>query len=166
MKTIKYLLLLIILMLLGILIYQNSDYFMAATLLNFDLGFKSAFWKLELQNIAFWGICFLLGLILAGSKGLIEKLGFKKELKTKNSLINSLNEQINSLQKELEGFKHDPYIQKDIEQNSLETREVDEKKHAEVETIEEITPELAADSDKENDKSHIADLTGTDKPGT
>ena len=120
MKTIKYLLWLIILGLLGILIYQNLDYFMTTIVLKLDLKIASWNWTIpELQNIAYFGICFLLGLILAGIKGFVVKLRLKKEIKTKNATIASLKEQVNTLKTDLEVFKHDPYIKKELEEKSI-----------------------------------------------
>ena len=116
MKTIKTLFWLIILSLLGTLIYQNQAYFMTMTTLDFDL--KVAEWKWTIppiQNIAYFGICFLLGLILAGIKGLLAVFGLKKQIKSNNKINVSLQSEINSLKTELDVFKHDPYIKKEIE---------------------------------------------------
>ncbi|WP_299978873.1 LapA family protein [Desulfobacula sp.] len=120
MKKIKYLLWLIILGLLGILIYQNLDYFMTTRALKFDLKIASWNWTIpELQNIAYFGICFLLGLILAGLKGFVVKLRLKKEIKTKDAAAASLKEQVNTLKTELEVFQHDPYIKKEMEEKTI-----------------------------------------------
>jgi len=117
MKTFKYILWLIILGLLGILIYQNLDYFMTTVALKFDLKISTWHWTIpELQNIVYFGICFFLGLILIGAKGFFTKLGLKKEIKTKEATITSLKEQINTLKTELEVFQHDPYINKALEE--------------------------------------------------
>ena len=120
MKKIKYLLWLIILGLLGILIYQNLDYFMTTRALKFDLKIASWNWTMpELQNIAYFGICFLLGLILVGIKGFVVKLRLKKEIKTKDATVASLKEQVNTLKTELEVFQHDPYIKKELEEKTI-----------------------------------------------
>jgi uncharacterized membrane protein len=120
MKTIKYFLWLIIIVLLGILIYQNLEYFMTTEALKLDLKVASWNWTTPaLQNIAYFGICFVLGLILAGIKGFAVKLGLKKQLKAKDTTIASLNQQTNTLKTELEVFQHDPYIQKQIEEKAL-----------------------------------------------
>ncbi len=120
MKKIKYLLWLIILGLLGILVYQNLDYFMTTRALKFDLKIASWNWTMpELQNIAYFGICFLLGLILVGIKGFVVKLRLKKEIKTKDATVASLKEQVNTLKTELEVFQHDPYIKKELEEKTI-----------------------------------------------
>lgn len=120
MKTIKYLFWLIIIVLLGILIYQNLEYFMTTASLKFDLKVATWNWTIpELQNIAYFGICFLLGLVLAGIKGFAVKLGLKKVIKTQNAAMDSLNKQINLLKAELDVFQHDPYIKKAKEATAL-----------------------------------------------
>jgi hypothetical protein len=120
MKKIKLLLWLIILGLLGVLIYQNLEYFMTTVALKFDLKVASWNWTIpELQNIAYFGICFLLGLILAGLKGFVVSFKLSKEIKTKDASLTSLKEQVNTLKTELEVFQHDPYIKKQLEEKML-----------------------------------------------
>ena len=120
MQKIKLLLWLIILGLLGTLIYQNLDYFMTTVSLKFDLKVASWNWTIpELQNIAYFGICFLLGLIMAGLKGFVVSFKLSKEIKTKDVAITSLKEQVNTLKTELEVFQHDPYIKRQLEEKPL-----------------------------------------------
>jgi len=116
MKTIKFLFWLIILALLGTLIYQNQTYFMTTTALSLDLKVAEWIWTTPpIQNIAYFGICFLLGLILAGIKGLLAVFGLKKQIKNGNKTITGLQKEIDSLKTELDVFKHDPYIKKEIQ---------------------------------------------------
>jgi hypothetical protein len=116
MKTIKFLFWLIILVLLGTLIYQNLAYFMAPTPLTLDLQIAGWSWTIPpIQNIAYFGICFLLGLILAGIKGLLAVFCLKKQIKDGNKTIISLKAEMESLKTELDVFKHDPYIKKELE---------------------------------------------------
>ncbi|RLC25632.1 MAG: hypothetical protein DRH93_01270 [Deltaproteobacteria bacterium] len=120
MKTIKYLLWLIILVLLGILIYQNLDYFMTTVALRFDLKVSSWNWTIpELQNIVYFGICFLLGIILVGFKGFVTNFKLKKEIKTKDAALTSFKEQVNTLKTQLEVFQHDPYIKNELEEKPI-----------------------------------------------
>ncbi len=82
MKTIKMLILLMILGLVGLLIYQNIDYFTTGTTLTLNLKFNS--WTApELPNWAFWGICLGLGLLITGVKGLSTAFGLGREIKKK-----------------------------------------------------------------------------------
>jgi len=116
MKTIKFLFWLIILALLGTLIYQNQEYFMAPTPLTLNLQVAGWAWAIPpIQNIAYFGICFLLGLIFAGIKGLLAIFGLKKQIKNGNKTIAGLQKEIDSIKTELNVFKHDPYIKKEIE---------------------------------------------------
>ncbi len=128
MKKIKYFLWLIILIALGILVYQNLDFFLAKQALKFDLKISSWNWTIpELQNIVFFAICFFIGFILAGMKWLMVNFKFKKEVKTKEAAIISLKEQLNALKAELDVFQHDPYIKKDLEEKAQETEQEKEK---------------------------------------
>lgn len=116
MKTIKFLFWVIILALLGTLVYQNQAYFMTTTVLTLDLRVTGWNWTIPpIQNIAYFGICFLLGLILAGIKGLFVSFGLKKQIKNGNKTIDGLQKEIGSLKTDLDVFKHDPYIKKEIE---------------------------------------------------
>ncbi len=143
MKTIKYLLLLIILGLLGILIYQNLDYFMTTVALKFDLKVASWNWTIpELQNIAYFGICFLLGIILVGFKGFVTNFKLKKEIKTKNTAVTSLKEQVNTLKTQLEVFQHDPYIKNELEEKPI---------------VEPVVSEPSENDDKKDQTSEITD---------
>ena len=128
MKKIKYFLWLIVLIALGILIYQNLDYFMAATALKFDLKIASWNWTTpELQNISLFAICFFLGFIFPGIKWMMLKFKFKNAFKTKDALIVSLKEQLNTFKAELEVFQHDPYIKKDLEEKEQNSEKESDK---------------------------------------
>ena len=115
MKTIKYIWWLIVLSFIGIFVYQNLDYFMTTAALKIDLKIASWNWTIpELQNIAYFGICFLLGIILASIRGFVIRLGLKKEIKTKDASIASFKEKLTALKSELDVFQHDPYIKKEL----------------------------------------------------
>jgi hypothetical protein len=118
MKTIKTLFWVIILAVLGILIYQNQDYFLATQSLTFDI--KVYKWDLvhwvipEIPNVAYFGICFSLSLILVGLKWIVTNFKANRKIKSLNSSINSKDEKIKSLENELHVFKNDPYLKKSI----------------------------------------------------
>jgi hypothetical protein len=113
MKTIKLLILLIILGLAGLLIYQNIDYFTSKEVLTLNLKFIG--WTApELPNWAFWGICLGLGLLITGLKGLGTAFGLGREIKKKNRQISELTAQNTDLQARLDVFLHDPYIKKGL----------------------------------------------------
>ncbi len=111
MKVIKILLLLIILGLLATIGYQNQDYFLTDTDLSLKL-FSLHYTTQPLGNWAYWGICFGLGLLITGMRGLFTAFRLGREIKAKDAKITDLNTQIKTLKSELEIFTRDPYIKK------------------------------------------------------
>jgi hypothetical protein len=113
MKTIKFLIFLIIIGLVGLLVYQNIDYFTTGTMLTLNLKFTD--WSIpELPNWAFWGICLGLGLLITGIKGLITAFGLGRQIKKRDARIVELTAQNADLQARLDVFIHDPYIRKGL----------------------------------------------------
>ena len=134
MKTIKTLFLLIIIGLLSTLIYQNLDYFMAPYALHIDFKVSTWQWTIPaLPLIAYWGICFGLGLLITGMKGLFTAFRLGREIKNQDKLMTTLKQEINDLKTKLDVFVHDPYIKQEMEnpvlENTVETSsaEGDEK---------------------------------------
>ncbi|MEH0019241.1 MAG: hypothetical protein V6Z89_06290 [Desulfobacter sp.] len=118
MKTIKFLLYLIILGLFATLVYQNKEYFMTATALHIDLNVSSLHYTAKaLPNIAYWGICFGLGLLFIGIRGLFTAFRLGREVKQRDARIEGLQGEINGLQARLDVFIHDPYIKRKIERD-------------------------------------------------
>ncbi len=147
MKTIKIIFWLIILGLLGTLIYQNSDYFMTKIALDLDLKITNWNWTIpELQNVVYFGICFLLGIILSGSKGLLTKYRLNKKIKAQNASIDSLKAEVNTLKTELEVFKHDPYIKPQLKEQSSSELPIQDETSAEIEPIEDANGEKPAEA--------------------
>ena len=123
MKTIKFLFLLIILGLLGLLVYQNLEYFMAKQALSIDLKISGWHWTSpELPALAFWGICFGLGLLITGLKGLAISFSLGREIKKKEAKIDTLKKEITDLKTRLGVFIHDPYIKAALEPDPEESR--------------------------------------------
>ena len=121
MKTIKTLFLLVILGLLGTLIYQNLDYFMAPYALHIDFKVSTWQWTIPaLPLIAYWGICFGLGLLITGMKGLFTAFRLGREIKNQDKLMTTLKQEINDLKTKLDVFVHDPYIKREMENPVLE----------------------------------------------
>jgi uncharacterized integral membrane protein len=111
MKKVKVVLWLIVLIFLGLLVYQNQEYFFSTNALQIDLKISTWQWSLpELQTIAYMGICFAVGFIWAGILGLSSRFRLKKEIKTLNQTVDSHAAQISSLKTELEVYINDPYI--------------------------------------------------------
>jgi len=122
MKTIKFLILLIIIGLVGLLIYQNIDYFTTGTILTLNLKFTG--WTIpELPNWAFWGICLGLGLLITGIKGLITAFGLGRQIKKREAQIAELTARNADLQARLDVFIHDPYIKKALNEPPEQTRQ-------------------------------------------
>ncbi len=112
MKKIKLFLGFIVLVLIGLVIYQNWPFFSEEPALNLDLFLKSWHWTTSgINNIAYWGGCFVIGLIISGFLGISSKLKSKKTIKALNSTIESHLKMISSLKNELEAFRNDPYKQ-------------------------------------------------------
>lgn len=121
MKTIKTLFLLVILGLLSTLIYQNLDYFMAPSALHIDFKVSTWQWTIPaIPLIAYWGICFGLGLLITGMKGLFTAFRLGREIKNQDKLVTTLRKEINDLKTKLAVFVHDPYIKREIEKSVVE----------------------------------------------
>jgi len=122
MKTIKTLFLLVIIGMLSTLIYQNLDYFMASSALHIDFKVSTWQWTIPaLPLIAYWGICFGLGLLITGMKGLFTGFRLGREIKNQDKLVTTLKQEINNLKTKLDVFVHDPYIKREMEKPVLET---------------------------------------------
>lgn len=147
MKTIKILFFLVILGLLGLVYYQNTAYFLAQGSLGLNLKISGWSWHTpELPNWAWWGICFGLGLLITGIKGMFTSFRLGREIKRKDADILSLREKQLDLQAKLDVFTHDPYIQKGIETSDAE------KEAKEAAPVEEATEEAPAESEKKADE--------------
>jgi hypothetical protein len=121
MKTIKTLFLLVILGLLSTLVYQNLDYFMTPSALHIDFKISTWQWTIPaLPLIAYWGICFGLGLLITGMKGLVTAFRLGREIKNQDKLVTTLKQEINDLKTKLDVFVHDPYIKREMEKPVLE----------------------------------------------
>ncbi len=110
MKKIKLFLGLVVLILIGLVIYQNWDFFSDRHALNLSLFVKTWHWTTsEIQNIVYWAGCFVVGLLISGYLGISSKLKSRKTIKSLNSTIESHLKMISSLKNELEAFRNDPY---------------------------------------------------------
>ncbi|WDP89190.1 MAG: hypothetical protein HUN04_05380 [Desulfobacter sp.] len=124
MKIIKVLFFLIILGTLGTIGYQNQEYFLTNMGLHIDITiFKKTFLQYtarELPNWAYWGICFVLGLLIASIRGMVKAFRLGREIKAKNLRIDKLKGEINTLKTELDVYIHDPYIKKHLANKAAE----------------------------------------------
>ncbi len=183
MTTIKYFFLLIIAVLFAYLVFLNSEYFM--TMVSLKFIFKGTHYIIhELPNIAYFGICFLFGLLLSGINVLICKFNAGRKIKAKEAVISDLTQEIAKLKEELSVFQHDPYIKKDLEAKSVtesETKTVAEPEiiaasedDTETEVIEvsgeeaesEIIPESEDDNGFEESDGVAAEIFSVDDEAT
>jgi uncharacterized membrane protein YciS (DUF1049 family) len=119
MKKIKTVVLLLILVAVGLLIYQNRDYFFAGNALSFNLGVEGWHWTFtEIQNIGYFGICLAIGLLITGWKCISIRMKSKKTIKGLKSDIESHLGTISSLKTELEKYTSDPYLKKGVQETS------------------------------------------------
>lgn len=110
MKKIKLFLVLIVLILIGVVIYQNWNFFSEKPALTLTLFVESWHWTVSgIQNIAYWGGCLVIGLLITGFMGISSKLKSRKNIKSMNATIESHLKMISSLKNELEAFRNDPY---------------------------------------------------------
>jgi|SaaInl8_200m_RNA_FD_contig_31_98065_length_1719_multi_9_in_0_out_0_2 hypothetical protein len=130
MKKVKYAVWLIILASLGVLIYQNQAYFLAEESLKVDM-IKWKYTLPAIPNVAYWGICLLVGLLLAGFKGLLVSFRLKREIKEKTAFISKLEKENDELSKELAPFQGDPYIRKGLEEIIKSAKAAEAEKPAE-----------------------------------
>jgi len=101
MKKFKLFLGLIVIIFVALVVYQNRAYFMAKQELSLSLGVETWQWTAPgVENVYFFGGCFLLGLIFSGFIGLSSKLRSKKTIKSLNATIESHLEMISSLKNE------------------------------------------------------------------
>ncbi len=143
MKTVKFLILLIVLGLLGLLVWQNQEYFLSRHPLIFDLKVSNWGWTIPaFPEIGFWGICFGLGLLISGIKGLTISFSLGREIKKKEAQLASLRQDIAKVKERLDVFIHDPFIKKVVDP---ETGDLLPEEKAE-------TPDLPTPSAPEADK--------------
>ncbi len=90
--------------LMGIVIFQNQDFFMVKQSLSIDLIFKR-YETPELLRAIIFGVIFLTGFIISYIFTLIDRLRFRKVVKSLGAEIDSQNENITLLINELESLK-------------------------------------------------------------
>ncbi|THB74786.1 MAG: hypothetical protein D3926_21320 [Desulfobacteraceae bacterium] len=119
MKKVKFILWLLVLICLGVLIYQNQEYFFSVQALEVDLKVKTWQWTLPaIQNIAYMGICLAAGLLIAATWGISSKIRSNRIIRTLNETVDSHAAQITSLRTELEVYINDPYIKKQLQEEA------------------------------------------------
>ena len=119
MKKFKLTLGLLVVIFVALIIYQNRAYFFAKTSLSFILVPDKFQWTAPaVENLAYFGGCLVIGILIAGYLGLVSKFRSRKTIKQLNAAILSQTETINALQSELDTFKQDPYIENSVDKDS------------------------------------------------
>ena len=90
--------------LVGIVVFQNQDFFMAKQSLGIDLIFKK-YETPELHRAILFAGIFLTGFVISYIFTLIDRLKFRKVVKSLGAEIDSQNENITLLVNELESLK-------------------------------------------------------------
>jgi len=90
--------------LIGIVIFQNQDFFMVKQSFTIDLIFKK-YETPELLRAILFAAIFLTGFIISYIFTLIDRLKFRKAVKSLGAEIDSQNKNITSLINELEALK-------------------------------------------------------------
>jgi uncharacterized membrane protein len=105
MKKVKYALWAVLLALVGIIIFQNQEYFFARQGFDVDLWVTGPYQSPEAYNIVYFLGCFLIGFFLAYLMGLADKYRAKKTVKKLNATIDAQLEKLSSMKGDLEGRK-------------------------------------------------------------
>jgi hypothetical protein len=94
----------IIIGMLGLMVYQNQEFFLARQSLGLNFYFRNYAFP-EVANLLLLFICFLAGLFFAIYFIFFDRFKLKKTNKTLNTTINTHLEKISLLEKEIETLK-------------------------------------------------------------
>lgn len=121
MKKVKIVFLLIILIFVGIVIFQNKAFFMAEQSLVINLMFVE-YTMPEIANIVFFLTCFFIGLLIGYFYFIFIRFKLNKTIRRLNSTINSHQEIISDLEKDVGSFKSssDEVINEDLKKSEDE----------------------------------------------
>ncbi|MBF0228182.1 MAG: hypothetical protein HQK63_01090 [Desulfamplus sp.] len=112
MKKFKLTLGLLVITFVALVIYQNRAYFFAKQTLSLVIVPEKFQWTAPaIENVAYFGTCLIIGILIAGYIGLVSKFRSMKNIKQLNKTIISQNDTIESLKAELETFKQNNYLE-------------------------------------------------------
>ncbi len=128
MKKFKAFIVLLVVIFVALVVYQNRTYFFTKQALSLSLGVETWHWTApEIANAYYFGGCFLIGMLVTGYMGLMSKMRSRKTIKGLNTTLNTHLQTIETLHMELDKFKSDPYFRKksaiDAENADKETLE-------------------------------------------
>lgn len=104
MKKFKYVLWVLFIMLIGVLVFQNQDFFLTKYSLGLNLWIYQNVTP-EIYNLVIIAAFFFCGMLIAYSASLFERYKAKKTIKTLRSTINASSETIAALKKEVDALK-------------------------------------------------------------
>jgi len=106
MKKIKIAFWGVILVLAGVLVYQNNIFFMAKQSLSFKLPFLKVWHTPELPHVVLFLIFFLTGFLIAYFISLYERFKSKKTIKNLNAAATQQLEELATLKLEMESLRN------------------------------------------------------------
>ena len=109
MKKFKIILVLIILGLIGLIIYQNQDYFMTKNSLMLNFYF-SEYTVPQAVNGLYWLGCFAVGFLISYFSSLVFRFKAQKKIKLQNQTIENYRETVQELKKEVENIRASGYF--------------------------------------------------------
>jgi len=105
MKNAKYIICGIITVFIGIVVYQNQHYFFSSQRITIDLWAIDKYESPSFITGLLVLVCFFIGLFAAYLFGLVEKYKLKKSIRNLNADVISRDDQISSLENEIEFMK-------------------------------------------------------------
>ena len=120
MKKVKIIFWVIVIVFVGIVIFQNQDFFLDKQSLKINLWLVADYQTPETPNAVFFIACLLLGLIIAYISGLFERFKFKRTIKMLNKSIDSQMQTISELNNKIESFQNVSVDQNQTNQDNLD----------------------------------------------
>jgi uncharacterized integral membrane protein len=104
MRKLKYGLWAIFIALIGLLVYQNKDFFLAKYSLGFDIGVYTSQTP-ETFNLVIIAVFFLCGMLISYIASLFERYKARRTIKTLQSTLDASSATIADLKKEVDALK-------------------------------------------------------------
>ena len=139
MKKFKAFIVLLVVVFVALVVYQNRAYFLTKQALSLSLGVETWHWTApEIYNVYYFGGCLLIGIIISGYMGLMSKIKSRQIVKGLNTTLNAHLQTIETLRMELDKFKSDPYLRKktNIDADNADGKTLENADHTEESAIE------------------------------
>jgi uncharacterized integral membrane protein len=105
MNKVKFIFGFLIIVLLGLIVYQNQELFLDKQSFRLYLFFTDEYQALDLPNAVFLLACFLIGLLISYFFSLSERFKSKKMIKSLNASVDSHVKELSALKGEVESIK-------------------------------------------------------------